>query len=60
MSYLRLLFLSVILLSCKKVEFDKVSSNFYSPKLALPIAYGDFKISDILNQADSIDKYIDS
>jgi hypothetical protein len=59
MNYLRLLLLTIILFSCKKVEFDKISSNFYSPKLALPIAYGDFKISDILKQADSIDKYID-
>ena len=59
MKYLRLLFLSLVLFSCKKVEFDKISSSFWNPKLALPIAYGTFTISDILNQADSIDKYID-
>jgi hypothetical protein len=59
MKYLRLLFLSLVLISCKKVEFEKISSSFWNPKLALPIAYGTFTISDILNQADSIDKYID-
>jgi hypothetical protein len=59
MNFLRLFFLSLVLFSCKKVEFDKISSSFWNPKLALPIAYGTFTISDILNQADSIDKYID-
>ena len=59
MKYLSLLLLSLVLFSCKKVDFDKISSTFWNPKLALPIAYGSFTISDILNQADSIDKYID-
>jgi hypothetical protein len=59
MNFLKLLILCLVLVSCKKVEFDKISSSFWNPKLALPIAYGSFTISDILNQADSIDKYID-
>jgi hypothetical protein len=59
MNFLRLFVLSLVLFSCKKVEFDKISSSFWNPKLALPIAYGTFTINDILNQADSIDKYLD-
>ncbi len=59
MKIFKLLILSLVLISCKKVEFNKISSSFWNPKLALPIAYGTFTISDILNQADSIDKYID-
>jgi hypothetical protein len=59
MKFLKIAFLSIILFSCKKVEFDKISSSFWNPKLAVPLAYGSFTINDILKQADSINKYID-
>ncbi|MBP6458520.1 MAG: hypothetical protein KA264_00370 [Crocinitomicaceae bacterium] len=50
----------LLLFSCKKVEFNKISNSAYSPKLSLPLAYGSFTISDILKQADSVDKYLQS
>ena len=59
MKIFRFAFLSLLLFSCKKIEFDKISSTPWNPKLAVPIAYGTFTINDILKQADSIDKYID-
>jgi hypothetical protein len=59
MKYLGYLFLALFLLSCKKVEFNKISSSLWNPQLAVPLAYGSFTINDILKQADSIDKYID-
>jgi hypothetical protein len=59
MKIFRFAFLSLLLVSCKKIEFDKISSTPWNPKLAVPIAYGTFTINDILKQADSIDKYID-
>jgi hypothetical protein len=59
MKIFRLAFLSFLFFSCKKIEFDKISSTPWNPKLAVPIAYGTFTINDILKQADSIDKYID-
>ena len=46
------------LLSCKKVELNTISKSSWSPKIALPLAYGSFAISDILEQADSVDKYL--
>ena len=59
MKYLLLTCLSFALFSCKKVDLSTMSSSFWSPKLAVPIAYGSFTINDILMQADSIDKYLD-
>ena len=58
MKYLLLTCLSIALFSCKKVDLSTMSSSFWSPKLAVPIAYGSFTINDILMQADSIDKYL--
>jgi hypothetical protein len=51
--------LIIVLFSCKKVEYNKISSSFWNPKLAVPLAYGSFTINDILKQADSINNYID-
>jgi hypothetical protein len=48
----------LLLLSCKKVELNRISNSAFSPKLSLPLAYGSFTISDILEQADSVDKYL--
>jgi len=59
MKFFNFFLLSLFLFACKKVEFNKISSTFWSPKLALPIAQGNFTINDILNQADSINKYLD-
>lgn len=59
MKILQVVIVLFLLISCKKVEFDKISSSFWNPKLAVPIAYGSFTINDVLKQADSIDKYID-
>ena len=58
MKFIPLLLLSIIVFSCKKLELTKISTSFWNPKLAVPIAYGSFTINDILKQADSIDKYI--
>jgi hypothetical protein len=58
---MKLIFLFSILLllfSCKKVELNRISNSAFSPKLSLPLAYGSFTISDILEQADSVDKYL--
>ena len=48
----------LILFSCKKVELNTISKSLWNPNLALPLAYGNFTISDILKQADSVDKYM--
>lgn len=58
MKFIPLILLSLIVFSCKKLELDKISTSFWNPKLAVPIAQGSFTINDILKQADSIDKYI--
>ena len=59
MKFIPLILLSLIVFSCKKLELDKISTSFWNPKLAVPIAHGSFTISDILDQADSINKYLD-
>ncbi len=59
MKFIPLILLSVIVFSCKKLELNTISTSFWNPKLAVPIAYGSFTISDILDQADSINKYLD-
>jgi hypothetical protein len=58
MKFIALILLSFIVFSCKKLELNTISTSFWNPKLAVPIAYGSFTINDILKQADSIDKYI--
>jgi hypothetical protein len=59
MKFIALILLSFIVFSCKKLELNTISTSFWNPKLAVPIAYGSFTINDILKQADSIDKYLD-
>jgi hypothetical protein len=59
MKFIPLILLSFIVFSCKKLELNTISTSFWNPKLAVPIAYGSFTINDILKQADSIDKYLD-
>lgn len=49
----------MLIVACKKVEYNKLSSSFWNPKFALPVAQAKFKISDILNQSDSTSKYLD-
>ncbi len=58
MKFIALILVSMVVFSCKKLELNKISTSFWNPKLAVPIAYGSFTINDILKQADSIDKYI--
>ena len=59
MKFIPLILVSIIVFSCKKLELNTISTSFWNPKLAVPIAYGSFTINDILKQADSIDKYLD-
>ncbi len=49
------LLLLTIMFACKKVEFDKISSNAWNPSLAVPLAKGEFSVYDILAKADSND-----
>lgn len=59
MNFLKFLFLILFITSCKKVDINRISTSTWNPQLALPIAYGSFTISDILNQADSLVDFID-
>lgn len=58
MKFIPLILVSIIVFSCKKLDLNTISTSFWNPKLAVPIAQGSFTINDILKQADSIDKYI--
>jgi len=45
-----------ILFSCKKLELDKIStSGTWNPNIAVPLAYGEFGVYDILARTDSTD-----
>jgi len=44
---------SIILTACKKVEFDKLATQAWSPNLAVPLAIGEFSVYDILVNQDS-------
>jgi hypothetical protein len=59
MKFIPLILLTFFVFSCKKLELNTISTSFWNPKLAIPMAYGKFTINDILDQADSIDKYLD-
>lgn len=41
--------------SCKKLEFDKIAQTAWNPNLAIPLAYADFGVYDILARQDSTD-----
>lgn len=41
--------------SCKKLEFDKIAQTAWNPNLAVPLAYADFGVYDILARQDSTD-----
>src|SRR5690554_870511 len=48
--------LSIFLLaSCKKLEFDKIAKGAWNPNLAVPLAYSNFGVYDILALKDSTD-----
>ena len=48
--------LSILLLaSCKKMEFDKIAKGAWNPNLAVPLAYSNFGVYDILALKDSTD-----
>lgn len=56
----RLIFFSVSALallftSCKKLEFDKITQTSWNPNLAVPLAYANFGVYDILALQDSND-----
>jgi hypothetical protein len=59
MKFVPLILVTFFVFSCKKLELNTISTSFWNPKLAIPLAYGKFTINDILDQADSIDKYLD-
>src|SRR5690554_1298008 len=44
-----------LLASCKKLEFDKIAKGAWSPNLAVPLAYSNFDVYDILAMEDSTD-----
>ncbi len=41
--------------SCKKMEFDKIAKGAWNPNLAIPLAYANFGVYDILALKDSSD-----
>jgi hypothetical protein len=47
------LFLTFLITSCKKVEFSKISSSFWNPKLATPLAHGELALNDLLVKMDT-------
>lgn len=44
--------------SCKKLEIDKLAKTAWNPNLAVPLAYADFGVYDILARQDSTDLVI--
>lgn len=49
-------FASILLFaSCKKMEFDKIAKGAWNPNLAVPLAYSNFGVYDILALKDSND-----
>ena len=44
-----------ILSACKKLDLDKIAQNAWNPNLALPLAYANFSVYDILARQDSTD-----
>ena len=55
MSYMLLLLIvtAVSIVACKKLEMDKIAKGTWNPNLAIPLAYGEFGVYDILAQTDS-------
>lgn len=49
------LLLSLLIAGCKKLEFDKIASTAWNPNLAVPLAYANFGVYDILALQDSND-----
>lgn len=48
--------LSILLFaSCKKMDFDKIAKGAWNPNLAVPLAYANFGVYDILAMKDSND-----
>lgn len=44
-----------VISSCKKLEIDKLAKTAWNPNLAVPLAYADFGVYDILARQDSSD-----
>lgn len=44
-----------LMLSCKKMGFDKIAYGSWNPNLAIPLAYGTFDIYDIFTYHDTTD-----
>lgn len=55
---LLVVFISTILSSCNKIEFDKIAEGKWDPNMAVPLAFGDFGVYDILARIDSSDVVI--
>jgi hypothetical protein len=43
------------LFSCKKLEIDKIASTAWNPSIAMPLAYGNWGVSDIFARTNSND-----
>lgn len=46
---------SLLLVACKKMEFDKITKTAWNPNLAVPLAFSTFDVYDILAREDSTD-----
>ena len=51
-----ILFILVFFFSCKKLDFNKISTaGTWNPNIAVPLAFGEFGVYDILARTDSTD-----
>lgn len=46
---------ALLIVSCKKLEFDKIAQTAWNPNLAVPLAHANFGVYDILAIQDSND-----
>lgn len=48
--------LSITFFSCNKKDLSKIASGTWNPNFAIPLAYGEFGVYDILAVTDSLDE----
>lgn len=50
---LTLLLVVALVVGCKKLELDKIAGGSWNPNFAVPVAFGEFDVYDILARVDS-------